>query len=99
MTPLAKRVIQQIVRIAHRAHTVLRSRGAYDDTFPFETPAKIFQRMLNSVMSDRSGSKTGIAYFIGNQLFRCYFKVPNSPFPQITPPLVGGLRCFSGGLC
>jgi hypothetical protein len=74
MTPLAKRVIQQIIAIAHNAHTALRSRGAYDDTFPFETPAKLFLRMLNSVMTDRSGSKTRIAYFIGNQLFRCYFK-------------------------
>jgi hypothetical protein len=71
----AKRLIQQVIAIAHDTHLQLAQQGAYDTTYPFETPAKLLQRLLNSIMSDRSGTKKAIAYFVGNQLFRSYFKV------------------------
>jgi hypothetical protein len=75
MIPVTKRLIQQAIALAHDTHIQLVRRRAYDTTYPFETPAKLLQRLLNSIMSDRSGLKKSIAYFIGNQLFRCYFKV------------------------
>jgi hypothetical protein len=71
----AKRLIQQAIAIAHDIHIHLVQQGVYDTTYPFETPAKLLQRLLNSIMSDRSGMKKTIVYFVGNQLFRCYFKV------------------------
>jgi hypothetical protein len=73
--PFIKRLIQQVIAIAHNTHLQLVRQGAYDTTYPFETPAKLLQRLLNSIMSDRSGTKKIIAYFVGNQLFRSYFKV------------------------
>lgn len=76
MIPFAKRLIQQSIALAHDTHVQLVRQNVYDTTYPFETPAKLLQRLLNSVMSDRSGAKKSIAYFTGNQLFRCYFKVP-----------------------
>jgi nuclear mRNA export protein PCID2/THP1 len=75
--PFTRGLIQQVVAMAHDTHVQLVRIRKYDTTFPFETPAKIFQRLLNSIMSDRSGTKTSIAYFVGNQLFRCYFKMDN----------------------
>ena len=75
LIPLTKLLIQQCIAIAHDTFIQLKRRRAYDSTFPFETPAKLLQRLLNSITSDRTGTKTSIAYFIGNQLFRCYFKV------------------------
>src|SRR5271170_1362599 len=79
LTPFTKRVLQQCISIAHDTSLQLSQRGMYDSTFPFETPAKLLQRLLNAIMSDRSGTKKSIAYFVGNQLFRCYFKVPTTP--------------------
>jgi hypothetical protein len=75
MTPLTKRLVQQSTALAHETHVQLVQQGGYDTTYPFEVPAKLLQRLLNSIMSDRSATKKDIAYFIGNQLFRCYFKV------------------------
>ena len=84
MIPVTKRLIRQAIALAHDTHIQLVQKHAYDTTYPFETPAKFLQRLLNSVLSDRSGSKKSIAYFIGNQLFRCYFKV----FPLIILALI-----------
>src|SRR5271169_5097472 len=88
--PFAKRLIQQVISLAHDTHIQLVVHGDYDTTYPFETPAKLLQRLLNSIMSDRSGTKKQIAYFVGNQLFRCYFKVsPPSPSKFVTTADVG----------
>jgi len=81
LVPLTKRLVQQGMAVAHDTFLQLKHQRSYDPTYPFETPAKLLQRLLNSIMSDRTGSKTLIAYFIGNQLFRCYFKVPPLPPP------------------
>ena len=86
LTPFTKRVIQQCIAIAHDTCVELYQRGLYDSTFPFETPAKLLQRLLNAIMSDRSGTKKSVAYFVGNQLFRCYFKVPPYTPSQPLPP-------------
>jgi hypothetical protein len=75
MIPITKRLIQQVIALAHNTQIQLVRKRAYDTTYPFETPAKLLQRLLNSILSDRSGLKKSIAYFIGNQLLRCYFKV------------------------
>lgn len=83
LVPLTKRLVQQGIALAHDTFVQLQRNRTYDSTYPFETPAKLLQRLLNSIMSDRLGTKTSIAYFIGNQLFRCYFKA--------TPPLY---TCF-----
>lgn len=93
LIPLTKLLIQQCIAIAHDTFIQLKRRRAYDSTFPFETPAKLLQRLLNSIMSDRTGTKTSIAYFIGNQLFRCYFKVESHcslsfPPPSLSPRVV-----------
>lgn len=78
LTPFTKRLIQQSIALAHDAQRQLVHRHAYDTTYPFETPAKLLQRLINSIMLDHSGTKKGIVYYIGNQLFRCYFKVSSS---------------------
>lgn len=75
MLPFAKLLVQQSIALARDAHLQLVRKHAYDTTFPFEAPAKLLQRLLNSVMSDRSGAKKAITYYTGNQLFRCYFRV------------------------
>jgi nuclear mRNA export protein PCID2/THP1 len=77
MTPLTKKLIQQSISIAHDTHLQLVQRGVYDTTVPFEYPAKLLQRLLNLIMSDRTATKKTLAYFLGNQLFRCYFKMNN----------------------
>jgi hypothetical protein len=85
LTIFTKRVLQQCIAIAHDTSVQLSRSAVYDSTYPFETPAKLLQRLLNAIMSDRSGEKKDLAYFVGNQLFRCYFKVP--PLPPLPPPL------------
>lgn len=77
MTPLTKHLVQQAIHIAHTTHLHLVQQNVYDTTYPFQVPAKLLQRLLNAIMSDRSGTKKSIAYYIGNQLFRCYFKMNN----------------------
>ena len=86
LTPFTKRVIQQCMSLAHDTSVQLSLRGIYDSTYPFETPAKLLQRLLNAIMSDRSGTKKDIAYFVGNQLFRCYFKVKIQYFLSALSP-------------
>jgi hypothetical protein len=75
MVPFAKRIIQQSIALTRDAQFQLVSEHAYDTTSPYEIPAQFLRRLINSVMSDRSGTKKSIIYYIGNQLFRCYFRV------------------------
>ena len=44
--PFAKRLIQQVISIAHDTHIQLVLQKQYDTTFPFETPAKLLQRLV-----------------------------------------------------
>jgi len=77
LVPFTRDLVKQFLALAHQTHLQLQQQKVYDSTYPFEEPAKVLQRLFNSVISDRTGTKVTLGYFLGNQLFRCYFKMNN----------------------